>query len=177
MVNNNNSTAIETVTATLVAANHALANDTAAVADIHRIVNKFNVEGKRPFYIYCSTTGLKKGMSQTPVFEKRLAKADGDILNLFATYNAREGRKAIASVAPSNTPVTIDVEAEVVTEPKLLALPAPAVDIVEGLTEQVAPEAEQVTKAKRKRKAKAKVEAEVAPATEVTTNPWVTASN
>ena len=98
----------------LTEANHALANDEAAVKDITRIVENYETKGKRPFYIYCSATGLKKGMSQTPVFEKRLALAGGDILNLFATYKAREGRPTESKQkAPANKDKVIDVEVEV----------------------------------------------------------------
>ena len=98
----------------LTEANHALANDEAAVKDIARIVENYETKGKRPFYIYCSATGLKKGMSQTPVFEKRLALAGGDILNLFATYKAREGRPTESKQkAPASKDKVIDVEVEV----------------------------------------------------------------
>lgn len=83
---------IERIQIALNEAKHALSNDDGAIKDIARIVDNYESKGKRPFYIYCSVTGLKKGMSQTPVFEKRLQNAGGDILNLFATYKAREGR-------------------------------------------------------------------------------------
>jgi hypothetical protein len=98
----------------LTEANHALANDEAAIKDIARIVENYVSKGKRPFYIYCSVTGLKKGMSQTPVFEKRLQNAGGDILNLFATYKAREGRPTESKEKVQvNEGKVIDVEVEI----------------------------------------------------------------
>lgn len=131
---------IEEVQIKLAASNHYLAGDEAAVKDIHRIVEKFNTTGKRPFYIYCSYTGLRKGMSQTPVFEKRLAKYNGDILELFAHYTAREGRPVsdatLKKQAKKNSEKIITVEAEVIPT-ELLALPAPqeepAVEVPEVL--------------------------------------------
>jgi len=95
-----------TVQIALVAANHALANNDAAVTDITRLVTNFNEKGKRPFYIYCSITGEKKGMSQLPVFQKRLELAGGDILAMFATYKSREPKK----LAPKPEPTVEVVE-------------------------------------------------------------------
>jgi len=108
-------------------AKHVLAESDSAVNDITRIVNNFEgSEGKkRPFYIYCAATGIKKGMSQTPVFEKRLAKF-GNILDLFAQYKSRDAVMVPVSTEPSamdklasimaEAPV-IEVAAEVITEP------------------------------------------------------------
>ena len=105
----------ERIQAALNEANHTLANDEGAIKDIARIVENYESKGKRPFYIYCSVTGLKKGMSQTPVFEKRLQTAGGDILNLFATYKAREGRPAESKEKVQvNEGKVIDVEAEII---------------------------------------------------------------
>ena len=99
----------------LLATNHALANDDSAIKDITRIVENYETKGKRPFYIYCSATGLKKGMSQTPVFEKRLQLAGDDILNLFATYKAREGRPTESKQKePASKDTVIDIEVEIV---------------------------------------------------------------
>lgn len=114
---------IERIQIALNEAKHALANDEGAVKDIARIVDNYESKGKRPFYIYCSVTGLKKGMSQTPVFEKRLQNAGGDILNLFATYKAREGRPTESKEkAPAPESKVIDVEVEFVNDNVPLAL-------------------------------------------------------
>jgi len=121
------------VKAALTAANHILANNEAAVADITRIITNNAHSGKRPFYIYCSKTGAKLGMAQQVVYEKRLAKFGGNLLNMFATYKGREPKVV---VAPPATPaatndIIIDGAIEVITEPELLALPAPSEDVIE----------------------------------------------
>jgi flagellar basal body rod protein FlgC len=131
----------------LAEANHALANDEAAVKDIARIVENYETKGKRPFYIYCSATGIKKGMSQTPVFEKRLALAGGDILNLFATYKAREGRPTESKAkVPASKDKVIDIEVEVLpTQVEPLALEnGPEVLALEYTPEEPAAEAQVV---------------------------------
>jgi len=122
----------EIVQAALRSANHILANNEAAVADITRIMTNHE-QGKRPFYIYCSKTGAKLGLAQQVVYEKRLAKFGGDLLNMFATYKGREPKVV---VAPPATPaatndIIIDGAIEVITEPELLALPAPSEDVIE----------------------------------------------
>lgn len=95
-------TSLETVKSALVDANHVFASNDEKVAEIHKIVNKYNVEGKRPFSIFDSVTGEKLGMSQKPVFEKRLASANGDLLALFASYKGRATKpKAEKPVKPA----------------------------------------------------------------------------
>ena len=82
----------EIVSKALAEANHALAGDDAAVTDITRLITNHE-NGKRPYYIYDSVTGAKLGMSQLPVFEKRLAAFGGDILAMFASYKGRESKE------------------------------------------------------------------------------------
>ena len=110
----------EIVQAALITAGHALANDNSAVTDITRLVNNYEATpSKRPFYIYCSATGQKKGMSQLPVFEKRLAASGNDILAMFATYKSREGRPVTAKESKPvkvKAPATETAEAVVVPE-------------------------------------------------------------
>lgn len=77
-----------TVQQALQTANHALAHDEAAIADITRLITNHQ-NGKRPYYIYDNVTGAKLGMSQLPVFEKRLEAYNGDILRMFAEYKGR----------------------------------------------------------------------------------------
>jgi hypothetical protein len=80
---------LKTVKMALLEAKHKLAGDDAAVADIYRLINKFEAEGKRPYYIYDNVSGAKLGMSQAPVFERRFAMFKGDILAMFANYKGR----------------------------------------------------------------------------------------
>ena len=63
----------------LIASGHFSANDDAIVTDITKLITNHE-QGKRPYYIYDSSNGVKLGMSQLPVFEKRLQAFGGDIL-------------------------------------------------------------------------------------------------
>jgi len=158
-------------------AKHVLAESDSAVNDITRIVNKFEVEGKRPFYIYCAATGIKKGMSQTPVFEKRLAKF-GTILDLFAQYKSRDAVMVPVSTEPTamdklaaimtEAPV-IEVAAEVIAEPvievpEVVAIETPEVQVeaVIEVPEVVTDEAQESPKARRNRLRREKAAAEKA---------------
>lgn len=89
----------ETVQKALQEANHALANDDAAVTDITRLITNHE-NGKRPYYIYDSASGAKLGMSQLPVFEKRLTAFGGDILAMFASYKGRDSKPKAEPAAP-----------------------------------------------------------------------------
>jgi hypothetical protein len=82
----------ETIQKALTEANHNLAGDDAAVTDITRLITNYE-NGKRPYYIYDSVTGAKLGMSQLPVFEKRLSAFGGDIVAMFASYKGRESKE------------------------------------------------------------------------------------
>lgn len=132
----------DTIQAALLAAGHALANDDGAVTDITRLVNNYEATpSKRPFYIYCSATGLKKGMSQLPVFEKRLAANGNDILTMFATYKSRQGRPATAKAAKPVENVeapTVEVPEGIVTGEVIEVVESPVVvtDIVSGEGEE-----------------------------------------
>lgn len=141
----------------LVAANHILANNEAAVADITRIITNHETSGKRPFYIYCGTTGAKLGMSQQVVYEKRLAKYEGNMLAMFAQYKGRGPKVAVApaieveviapeeGVRPDNG-IVIDVAEVEQVAPAMLALPeAREEDEVIEVAEVTAEEAEVAT--------------------------------
>jgi len=143
-------------------AKHALAESDSAVNDITRIVNNFEgSEGKkRPFYIYCSESGAKKGMSQTPVFQKRLDAAGGDILALFATYKSRDAKVTVptateqsplnmehpamerlaaimkAAAKEQQAPMVIEPVIEV---PKVVALVEPIIEVPEVVAEEETP--------------------------------------
>ena len=89
----------DTVQNALQKAKHVLANDDAAITDIARLITNHE-NGKRPYYIYDSVTGAKLGMSQLPVFEKRLSAFAGDILAMFASYKGRDSKPKDVPVAP-----------------------------------------------------------------------------
>ena len=89
----------EIVSKALTEAKHTLAGDDAAVTDITRLITNHE-NGKRPYYIYDSVTGAKLGMSQLPVFEKRLAAFGGDILAMFASYKGRDSKPKTEPEAP-----------------------------------------------------------------------------
>jgi hypothetical protein len=89
----------ETVSKALTEAKHTLAGDDAAVTDITRLITNHE-NGKRPYYIYDSVTGAKLGMSQLPVFEKRLTAFGGDILAMFASYKGRDSKSKTEPEAP-----------------------------------------------------------------------------
>jgi len=107
----------ETVfTELLINTNHALANDEAAIKDMVRMISNYVEKGKRPFYMYCSATGLKVGMSQTPVFQKRIEKFNGDLVQMFLHYKSRGARKE--SVAVEVPVAKEDAEVVVFVEPE-----------------------------------------------------------
>ncbi len=89
----------EIVSKALTEAKHTLAGDDAAVTDITRLITNHE-NGKRPYYIYDSVTGAKLGMSQLPVFEKRLTAFGGDILAMFASYKGRDSKPKTEPEAP-----------------------------------------------------------------------------
>ena len=89
----------ETVQKALTEAKHTLAGDDAAVTDITRLITNHE-NGKRPYYIYDSVTGAKLGMSQLPVFEKRLSAFAGDIVAMFASYKGRDSKPKAEPEAP-----------------------------------------------------------------------------
>jgi hypothetical protein len=89
----------EIVSKALTEAKHTLAADDAAVTDITRLITNHE-NGKRPYYIYDSVTGAKLGMSQLPVFEKRLSAFGGDILAMFASYKGRDSKPKAEPEAP-----------------------------------------------------------------------------
>jgi len=78
----------ETVHQALKASGHILATNDAVVTEITKLITNYE-QGKRPYYIYCAATGAKLGMSQQPVFEKRLQAFNGNILDMFASYKGR----------------------------------------------------------------------------------------
>lgn len=102
---------------------HALRNDEAAVKDMHRMIMNHEEKGKRPFYMYCAATGKRVGMSQTPVYLKRLAKFQGSLVSMFVNYKSRDGRKdeVVATEEPA-------IEAEVLEVVELEATPVVEVD-------------------------------------------------
>jgi len=73
--------------------NHILRDDEKSVAEMVKLIDAFQQNGKRPFHMYCSVTGTKVGMSQQAVFEKRLAAYGGDIVRMFLEYKSRDARK------------------------------------------------------------------------------------
>ena len=83
----------------LIASGHFSANDDAIVTDITKLITNHE-QGKRPYYIYDSSNGVKLGMSQLPVFEKRLQAFGGDILAMFASYKGRSASKETGSNNP-----------------------------------------------------------------------------
>lgn len=105
---------------------HALRNDEAAVKDMHRMIMNHEEKGKRPFYMYCAATGKRVGMSQTPVYQKRLAKFQGSLVSMFVNYKSREGRKDEAVVVVATEEPAI--EAEVLEVVELEATPVVEVD-------------------------------------------------
>lgn len=72
--------------------NHALAEDSEKIAVVSNLISAFE-NGKRPLYIFCRATGNKLGMSQEPVFQKRLANYGNDILKMFAEYEGRGNKE------------------------------------------------------------------------------------
>jgi len=89
----------QTVLNALVAAGHYSAGDDAIVTDITKLITNFE-QNKRPYYIYDSSNGVKLGMSQLPVFEKRLQAFGGDILAMFASYKGRSASKETGTSNP-----------------------------------------------------------------------------
>jgi len=84
----------------LVAAGHYSAGNDAIVSDITRLITIFESGKGRPYYIYDSSNGVKLGMSQLPVFEKRLQAFGGDILAMFASYKGRSASKETGTSNP-----------------------------------------------------------------------------
>jgi hypothetical protein len=103
----------EIVSKALTEAKHTLAADDAAVTDITRLITNHE-NGKRPYYIYDSVTGAKLGMSQLPVFEKRLSAFGGDILAMFASYKGRDSKE---KVEEKKVEVKLEAPKIVVAEP------------------------------------------------------------
>jgi len=103
----------EIVSKALTEAKHTLAADDAAVTDITRLITNHE-NGKRPYYIYDSVTGAKLGMSQLPVFEKRLSAFGGDILAMFASYKGRDSKE---KVEEKKVEVKLEAPKVVVAEP------------------------------------------------------------
>lgn len=89
----------QTVLNALVAAGHFSAGDDVIVTDITKLITNFE-QDKRPYYIYDSSNGVKLGMSQLPVFEKRLQSFGGDILAMFASYKGRSASKDTSQLRP-----------------------------------------------------------------------------
>lgn len=90
----------ETVQAAFKASGHYLASDDTALKDVARLITIFESGTGRPYYIYDSSNGVKLGMSQLPVFEKRLQAFGGDILAMFASYKGRSASKESGTSNP-----------------------------------------------------------------------------
>lgn len=78
----------EQVQKTFLESKHVLANDLDIIKEVAQLITNYE-NGKRPYYIFCAATGNRLGMSQQPVFEKRLAQYKGNILEMFAKYQGR----------------------------------------------------------------------------------------
>lgn len=89
-------TSLESFVSLLSETGHALLHDEVKVKDMFRMINNFEEKNKRPFYMYCSATGKRVGMSQQPVFEKRLAKFNGSLVSMFVNYVCRDGKRESA---------------------------------------------------------------------------------
>lgn len=71
----------------------AVVDNNKIIADIAKLINRWESDKKRPLYLYCIVSGKKCAMTAKALWEKRLKKCNDDLLCLFTTYVSRGARK------------------------------------------------------------------------------------